>query len=236
MISQNLHKNQYFFARAVSCINQNEQRKPTDISKYIMEKEFKQRIKKESFQFLQIRLLKQISGNNQEQKWRLFQKLRNAVQKVIKFNKQKKEINKRRRGSYLGYQRINNFIGTTENEKRLKNQYLNCISKIKRTIYQNSKVNNQSCKIRIISANAYYSFTLFLSYIKRVKIINFRKKRKRLNQSSENNKRQVKSIHFTKQGNLMIYGVNFKMNQFHIRMQEQMEFIFEIQGLIKSII
>ncbi|CAD8163705.1 unnamed protein product [Paramecium pentaurelia] len=212
-------QNQYFFARAVSCINQNEQRKPTDISKYIMEKEFKQRIKKQSFQFLQIRLLKI--------KMEIISKAQKCCLESDEIQQKKKAINKRRRGSYLGYQRINNFKGTTENEKRLKNKYLNCISKIKRTIYQNSKVNNQSCKIRIISANAYYSFTLFLSYIKRVKIIILEKKEKRLNQSSENNKRKVKSIHFTKQGNLMIYGVNFKMNQFHRRMQEQMEFILK---------
>lgn len=34
----------------------------------------------------------------------------------MKFNKQKRELNKRRKESFIGLKMINNFKGTTENE------------------------------------------------------------------------------------------------------------------------
>ncbi|CAD8068174.1 unnamed protein product [Paramecium sonneborni] len=229
--------------RRVSCINYKEQRKPTDISKNIMEKEFKSQISKESFQFVQTRILKYVFGRNQERKWRLFHKFRDAVQKVMKFNKQKRELNKRRRESFLGLKMINNFKGTTENEQLMIKQIFK-LQKQKRQLMKTLKqiINHVKSGIQaplIITPSPYFYCLLqeqkqFMLEKKELENQNKLQKQQKLKKINPYYQLRHLNDFWSKFQNELI---SYKNVRTELRYQ-QMEVdgvYFEIQGLIKSI-
>ncbi|CAD8058760.1 unnamed protein product [Paramecium primaurelia] len=230
--------------RRVSCINYKEQRKPTDISKNIMEKEFKQRVSKESFQFIQTRILKYIFGRNQERKWRLFQKFRDVVSKVMKFNKQKRELNKRRRESFIGLKMINNFKGTTENEQLIIKQIFK-LQKQKRQLMKTLKQIINHVKSGLQAPMLITPSPYFYCLLKEQKQQILEKKEQET-QNKFQKQQKIKKINpyyqlrhlndfWSKLQNELILYKNAK-TELRYQQMEVDGVYFEIQGLIKSII
>ncbi|CAD8067424.1 unnamed protein product [Paramecium sonneborni] len=229
--------------RRVSCISYKEQRKPTDISKNIMEKEFKSRISKEPFQFIQTRLLKYIFGRNQERKWRLFHKFRDVVQKVMKFNKQKRELNKRRRESFLGLKMINNFKVTTEKEQFIIKQIFK-LQKQKRQLMKTLKQIINHVKSGIQAPMLITPSPYFYCLLKEQKQLILEKKELE-NQNKFQKQQKIKKINpyyqlrqlndfWSKLQNELISYKNIR-GELRYQQMEVDGIYFEIQGLIKSI-
>ncbi|CAD8151326.1 unnamed protein product [Paramecium pentaurelia] len=105
--------------------------------KYLLEKQFKANVIKESFQQIHKKLLRNIFGHQQEKKWKHRAVFKMAVRKIIDHLKQNKNQQKKN-NIVIGKQMLQNFAQVQQQELNIQNQ-----------IYKNKKNGKYQQRVKV---------------------------------------------------------------------------------------
>ncbi|CAK62498.1 unnamed protein product (macronuclear) [Paramecium tetraurelia] len=104
--------------------------------KYLLEKQFKANVIKESYQQIHKRLLRSIFGHQQEKKWKHRAMFKMAVRKIIDHLKQSKT--QKKTNGVIGKQMLQNFAQVKQQELKIQNQ-----------IYKNKKNGKDQQRVKV---------------------------------------------------------------------------------------